>query len=555
MSPEATKRPPNRRLYGFLGMLLLPLFVGLLLVGSGPTTVTSTLGTTLGSTVATSAVGAASPTTAASPTDAVTDSLPAPRDCTPYVPRGFRLTETDVLAAAVELSAAAYPCAQEVGLAPADDLQAAATLASAGVDGPLLLVGDGITDLVLAELERLAPDNLLVAGLEGEDISALSGYEVQFLHIDEQAVLVPPSSLVTDHFWLGAPPGPSPGLRIERPMPEETWLVAGDTAVGAVAVTAGNLGASLVVAEGDLRALPPTTRTLLSQSEELRLLSELDEQAAWQLEVVRHGAELPGGGLLMFDEDSPRRLVAIYGHPETSALGVLGEQDAHDSVERLSEIAAGYDADGARILPTFEIIATVASAEAGRDGDYSAATSRDVIRPWIEIAAQNGVYVVLDLQPGRTSFLNQAKIYEEFLREPHVGLALDPEWRLKPHQVHLTQIGTVDAREVNDVVAWLVGLVREEKLPQKLLIIHQFRRSMITNRELIEIPPELAVVIQMDGQGTQEVKHNTWDVLTKKTESSRLRWGWKNFYDEDHPTATPNQVLELTPVPVFVSYQ
>ena len=40
------------------------------------------------------------------------------------------------------------------------------------------------------------------------------------------------------------------------------------------------------------------------------------------------------------------------------------------------------------------------------------------------------MYVVLDLQPGRTDFLTQAKRYEPLLALPHVGLALDPEWRL-----------------------------------------------------------------------------------------------------------------------------
>jgi hypothetical protein len=68
--------------------------------------------------------------------------------------------------------------------------------------------------------------------------------------------------------------------------------------------------------------------------------------------------------------------------------------------------------------------------------------------------------VILDLQPGRTDFLTQAMIYEEFLRLPHVGLALDPEWRLEPNQVHLRQIGSVDAAEINQVGNWLASLVR-----------------------------------------------------------------------------------------------
>ena len=36
---------------------------------------------------------------------------------------------------------------------------------------------------------------------------------------------------------------------------------------------------------------------------------------------------------------------------------------------------------------------------------------------------------------------------------------------------------------------------------------------------------------------------------------SQFHWGWKNFYDEDIPTPTAEQVLALSPYPAFVSYQ
>ena len=283
-----------------------------------------------------------------------------------------------------------------------------------------------------------------------------------------------------------------------------------------------------------------------------------DATAESVVEHVESSGELPGGGLPLFepgDGRPARRLVAAYGHPSSGALGVLGEQGPEEAVERLRSIAEGYGADGSAVLPTFEIIATVASASASPDGDYSRFTDREAIRPWIEVATANGVYVVLDLQPGRSDFLSQAKYYEEFLRLPHVGLALDPEWRLKPNQVHLRQIGTVDAAEVNQVVDWLAGIVREEALPQKLLIVHQFRLSMITNREQIETPPELAVLIHMDGQGSLGAKYNTWNTLTGQADADRFYWGWKNFYDEDRPMAAPEQVLELSPRIVFVSFQ
>ncbi len=459
---------------------------------------------------------------------------PEVRDCTPDLAAGSALLAADPVKGAVELSALVFPCADRVGLAPVGDLMAAGSLVAAGLDGPLLLVGDdGLTAAAIAELDSLAPDGLMVAGLDPDELAALEDREAEWVDVDPDAALDIP------------PPAPS----------EVVWVVSSDGPVAPVAMVAAGLDVALVVAEGDLRALGPEVREVIAEAEQVELVSDLGGDAGWQLETIRAGEEIPGGGLLMFDGEVDRRLIALYGHPATGLLGVLGEQSARAGVDRLDRIATGYDADGATILPTFEIIATVASAGAGPDGDYSALTRKDLIRPWIETAAEHGVYVVLDLQPGRTDFLTQAKLYEEFLRLPHVGLALDPEWRLKPDEVHLVQIGSVDAAEVNLVVDWLAALVREEALPQKLLIVHQFRHDMITNRDLIETPSELAVVIQMDGQGSLNSKYTTWNVLTKDTEELGFRWGWKNFYDEDSPTATPEQVLRRKPTPVFVSFQ
>ena len=282
------------------------------------------------------------------------------------------------------------------------------------------------------------------------------------------------------------------------------------------------------------------------------MVGDITTEADWQLPTILAAEELPGGGYLLFPG---RRIVMMYGNPLTTALGVLGEQGPEESVDRIREISAPYGADGLDVLPAFEIIVTVAAAEAGPDGNYSNEFGGDVIEPWIEIARREGLYVILDLQPGRSDFLTQAKLYEKYLKQPHVGLALDPEWRLRPDEVHLRQIGSVSAEEVNTVVDWLAELVRVNRLPQKVLLLHQFRSSMLRDRETIKAPPELALLIQMDGQGAIDLKYRTWGVLTEGWEDHPWRWGWKNFYDEDVPTPTPEQVLELSPTVVLVSYQ
>jgi hypothetical protein len=262
--------------------------------------------------------------------------------------------------------------------------------------------------------------------------------------------------------------------------------------------------------------------------------------------------ELPGGGHVLFPG---RRLIAIYGHPGDGNLGVLGEQPVEASVQRARAVAAEYDGLGADVVvPTFELIATVASSEAGADGDYSAESSVDHLRPWVDAAAAAGLYVVLDLQPGHTDFLTQAMRYEELLAQPHVGLALDPEWRLAPDERHLRDIGHVTAAEVNGVAAWLAELTRRHNLPQKLLLLHQFRLDMLPDRADIRVEPELALVIQMDGLGPQEIKLETWAAITTGGPAG-AHFGWKNFYDEDSPVRSPADTVALQPSPVYVSYQ
>ncbi|MBW3620882.1 MAG: hypothetical protein KY461_11600 [Actinobacteria bacterium] len=281
---------------------------------------------------------------------------------------------------------------------------------------------------------------------------------------------------------------------------------------------------------------------------------EVDRSAwRWQLAVAARGEVLPGGGQLVFPG---RMIVALYGHPDGPALGVLGEQPLAETLTRAATQAAAYDGlVDVPVVPALEIIATVASAAAGPDGDYSRRTSIEQLRPYVDAAREAGVFVVLDLQPGRTDFLTQAKHYEELLAEPHVGLALDPEWRLGPNDRHLVRIGSVGAAEVNAVVSWLADLTRREALPQKLLVLHQFKHSMITDRESIDTSrEELAMVLHVDGQGGQPAKLATYASMLRDL-SPDVWVGWKNFHDEDRPMRSEAETVTLDPRPVLVTYQ
>lgn len=280
-----------------------------------------------------------------------------------------------------------------------------------------------------------------------------------------------------------------------------------------------------------------------------------DQQLAAQVRATRTAPELPGGGIVPFPG---RRMVALYGHPQTPLLGMLGEQSPTQAVERVKRLVGDYQPllEGDTVMGAFEIITTVASGAAGEDGDYSNEATIDVLMPWIEAAEAAGVYVVLDLQPGRTDFVTQAQRYEDLLRRPHVGLALDPEWRLRPDGRHLVSIGQVGVDEVNRVGAWLADLVKAGDLPPKVLILHQFQLRMITDRHRLDTSrPEVQYLVHVDGQGPQGSKQTTWAAITRDL-PPRTWLGWKNFEDEDLPMLTPAQTIaQVHPTPDFISYQ
>jgi hypothetical protein len=103
------------------------------------------------------------------------------------------------------------------------------------------------------------------------------------------------------------------------------------------------------------------------------------------------------------------------------------------------------------------------------------------------------------------------------------------------------------------VSAWLAGLVARNRLPQKLLLIHQFTDDMVDDTQLQE-RPELAMVLNADGFGTQELKRVKYRAFTSSPRPFFGK-GFKLFYREDTDLMRPREVLRLRPPPDVVVYE
>lgn len=261
--------------------------------------------------------------------------------------------------------------------------------------------------------------------------------------------------------------------------------------------------------------------------------------------------ELPRGGRSIFPT---YEVVAHYGTATTAVLGVLGEGTPDQAGRNLLAAAEPFGkASGRRILPAFELIVSVAQRSPGDDGDYSAYIPDADIERYLAAARRIKALVLLDLQPGLADPLAQAQHFEKFLREPDVGLALDPEWKLYGDQKPGRQIGTLDAASVNRVSAWLGELTARLDLPEKLFVLHQFQQRMLPDRDAIVVRPGLATVVHVDGFGTRGGKLETYAAVADTT--GRLRNGFKLFLDEDVDLMSPAEVMALTPQPDLITYQ
>ena len=508
---------------------------------------------------------------------------------------------------ALTLSSENFVCALDVVVVSEgneSEAVAAAQLAAA-MDSPLLFPHP----LLAAELGRLKPERVHVVGSTvvdtpstAEVVSHDIASAVQAVGVLLEAPVSGPvdeSSVVVDAIIAlesenaailpdeGTVTTSSPD-RLVAGLARETgdrpvWIVDATDPVNALlaAVAAKAANAAVVPVDGaDLFRYPEVGLAIAGYPDramrQVGFSSALDD---WKLRTVARGQQLPGGGFEVFPDHISRRFVGFYGNPASPALGAMGQVPPQQALAMMRDggsltgyiatgclpspcqgtvqagLLDGFAADGAHVVPTFNYIASVAQPRCGTRlfpiEDFQAG---------IDVAGESGGYVVFDLQPGSQDFLTHAQFYESALRLPHVSVGIDPEWRCAwPGQTDFDRRGTVTAAEINLVIEWLADLVNSEALPQKLLVIQQFRDDMIQDRDQLASRPEVQVVIQMDGeaQGNLGNKDGTWNNITADTDDNHWRWGWKNFFVRDHPNGpyTPAETLNRTPVPVYITYQ
>jgi len=249
-------------------------------------------------------------------------------------------------------------------------------------------------------------------------------------------------------------------------------------------------------------------------------------------------------------------VVAYYGQPSSTKMGILGEQGLEESKRKLDETVKTWEAvaGGKTVMPAFHLI----YATCYPDATVGYLKTETVTR-YVEFAAANNMIVILDHQLGKLSVEAAMNTMLPWLKYPNVHLAIDPEWKTPNPGIEL---GTITAADVNKAQQMMDDYLAASKLPGKrMLILHQFHARTLADRGDVRADfPRVDLVHHADGFGPPSLKLDTYRFLAGMKNMPVK--GFKLFLPKpwkikgmDIPMLTPAQVMALTPQPVYISYQ
>ena len=267
-------------------------------------------------------------------------------------------------------------------------------------------------------------------------------------------------------------------------------------------------------------------------------------------------APLPGSIL------PAKRIVAFYGNPLSKRMGVLGEYPTDAMLAKLGhEVARWEAADSTHpVQPALHLIVSVAQGSPGKDGKYRQRSNPALIEKVYGWAQKAHALLFLDVQVGQSTLQEELPVLEPFLQRPDVHLGIDPEFSMHhaaDGHVPGSRIGVFDAADVNYASSYLAGLVAKYNLPPKILVVHRFRKGMLTNYKDIKLDPRVQVVVNMDGWGPPSLKRESYRRYVYQYPVEYT--GFKLFYHNDTKGGvammTPHAVLALKPEPLYIQYQ
>lgn len=255
-----------------------------------------------------------------------------------------------------------------------------------------------------------------------------------------------------------------------------------------------------------------------------------------------------------------KRVLAYYGNLYSTKMGVLGEYPEEEMLARLEvEVKKWEEADPETpVQPALHYIAVTAQFSPGSDGKHRLRMPGKEIEKVLAMAEKINAIVFLDFQVGFSTLAEELPVFEEYLKLPNVHLGIDPEFSMKGTIRPGKVVGTFDAEDINFAIEYLSRIVAENDLPPKILVVHRYTQKMVTNYQNIKPTEEVQVVMHMDGWGPKAKKVNTYKqfIFPEPVQFAGFKIFYKNdLWDPGTVLFSPEELLKLRPIPIYIQYQ
>jgi hypothetical protein len=244
------------------------------------------------------------------------------------------------------------------------------------------------------------------------------------------------------------------------------------------------------------------------------------------------------------------KVLSLYGM--AGGFGVLGRKSLNGAARKLNRQIRPYRKRSQEdVIKAFDLVSVVATQCSGPNDECRTRVSKDTIRRYHEkIRSING-RLILDIQPGRADVLDEIDHLRNFIRKPDVDVALDAEWNMGPREEPGEDLGSLGAKKINRSAKMIERIIKNQNLPPKALIVHQFRRDSVKGEGQINRPPAVDITLNFDGIGSPAAKKAGYRDLS----FPGLFDGFSLFYELDTDMMSPGEVLRLRPQPDYVMYQ
>jgi hypothetical protein len=315
-----------------------------------------------------------------------------------------------------------------------------------------------------------------------------------------------------------------------------TLLLAAITASGA-----GASGSSGVSGPGEANG-PPTRAEIRAAT------AEFERRYGNERGSAKREAVAPKAPQSVLPQN---RFVTFYGAPQLGAT-IIGRKSPNGAARKLRKQAKPYMKRSEKpIIRGFDIIATIATPCSGRRDKCRTHQKGSVLKRYLKEARQLNGRLILDIQPGRASVKSEVGHFRKFLKKPDVDIAIDPEWNVGRREEPGRDQGSIGAGELNKVSAKMQRLIDEENLPDKMMIVHQFRAGSIRNGDNTKQRDGVDVVFNFDGIGSPSAKRAGY----RNLHEPGIFDGFSLFYRLDSNMMSAGKVMDLNPRPDYVMYQ